>query len=237
MKRKIRSSEESINAYNSKQLKIQENENLSLLSNLSETKKIKLSVILNELKQKLKVEKTIEGLALYKLLRSNGKSYQVIRNYLDISALFDPNFFSENFKLSFGYDFNHESHSVRIFPNIKLILENDLSSRKSNILQNELADFRFVVCFVFGLIFNINLNHCECHPTTFQDFILLDAGVSKNCISNKCKNILEFLPNYYDALIHFDCSSNQYHNLMFTFLNLVSTGDVKVNITSKQLIN
>lgn len=240
MKRSIQSSETTIKEFNSKIKRQSETVDANILgkNSFKETKKINLSAILNKIKDKIKIECNFEGLNVFKIQRPNKSFYQVIRNKIDIEKLYNTEFFLENFKQAFGYDFENAEHKIKLFPHITLLINVDIiNSKKSNISVRELNDFRFLTCMLFGLIFNITLFHCDCHPTTFQDFVLLDAGVGKNCISSACKQLLEFFPHFYDPLLHFDCSNTHYQNLIFTFLNLASTGDINVNITTKQVSN
>ena len=91
-----------------------------------------------------------------------------------------------------------------------------------NIIELELASFRFVTCLVFGLKFNIKLSRCDCYPTTDNEYFSLMAGVGMNCTSISCRSELEANPLIYDESIHTECTNNAYNSVYLSLKNIIT---------------
>ena len=202
-KRRIGKVAEKIKEYNEKRLKLNTIDTVVNENGYEEIKKISLSTLLNVLNKNVFTKDTSDGLAEYSIQRPNGDTYKVYRNMVNIANFFSTENFLANFNFAFKYSLQKDDFSIKVFSKLKIEVEIDCHMNVPTIAVNEMADFRFLTCMLFGLIFNIKIIKCSCHPTSFEDFVLFDAGVSKNCISSDCKNLLLDSSFIFDPLLHF----------------------------------
>ena len=147
-----------------------------------------------------------------------------------------PRAFSSNFKMAFKKPLDEITFEHVFFYNVKLRVEFDVSlqDNQPSIFYSEINDFKFLTCALFSFMFNININECVCYPTSYNDWIAINTGLSKNCYSIECKQRLMNNPTLFDPLVHFDCSDNKASNFVFSFLNIFSSGNLTIQIHNSQ---
>ncbi len=241
LKRKLKTAEDTINHLNvrkcsdSSALTINKEKLFS-----QELRIVKMSNILLKLPSKVKVCNKSCSYVEYLLTRPSGNKFKTVRlKNINFENLFTASHFMANVNHVFNCSITDENFRVKLFPklNFKIEIDEPCLDSQINVLDEDKSEFMFLVCMFFGMCFNITIDKCICHPSSFQDFMMLDAGITKNCISSECVTQILIDPFLYDPLIHYDCSQKSNNNSLFLGLNLHSPQDISVNITSTQLID
>ena len=238
LKRKLKSAEDVINDFNirrSSDAIIVEREKLFS----SESRKVKMSELLRKIPSKVKVKSNGHSFVEYSLTRPSGNKFTTVRlKQIDYQKLFSIENFVANLNHVFNCVIGEENFKIKLFSklNFKIELDTPCLALGINVRNQDKSEFMFLACMFFGMLFNITIDVCACHPCSFQDFVLLDAGITKNCISNDCSTRILADPLLFDPLIHYDCSQKANSNILFVGLNLHSPKEISVNLQLNQQI-
>ena len=237
LKRKLISAEDAIHKFNMlKSAKSIIVDREKLFSN--ESRRVKMSELLSKISSKVKVSSKGRSFVEYTLKRPGGKEFSIVRlKNLNFETLFSKENFMANLNHVFDCEVKEENFKINLFSKLNYKIEIDIprSESKINVHNEDKSEFMFLVCMFFGMLFNIAIDNCICHPSSYEDFLLLNAGITKNCISNDCSTIILGNPLLFDPLVHYDCSQKTNSNILNLGLCLQSP-IVSVNVTSTQII-
>jgi len=238
LKRKLKSAEDAINNFNlhksSESIVIDKNKIFT-----GESRKVKMSDLLEKIPLKVKTQSSESSFVEYSLTRPSGNKFKTVRlKDIKFQELFEKKNFMANLNHVFNADIDEKNFKVNLFSklNFKIVIDVPRIQSEINVQEEDKSEFMFLVCMIFGMLFNITIDKCICHPCSFQDFMLLDAGITKNFISNECSTHILGDPFLFDPLIHYDCAHKSNFNSLFIGLNLLSPQNISVNVTSKQII-
>jgi hypothetical protein len=173
---------------------------------------------------------------MFEIIRNNGTKLNLLRHVMNGQKMFDPNHFCANFKMAFSVKSIKEVEFSHIYfgdLDIK-ILYDIVEAENSSITEDECSDFRFLTCLFFALLYFMKLSTCKCYPTTYTEWVGFNAGITKNCTSNECRQHLEHFPEQYDPEIHYDCSTMQGSQFVFTMMEIFAKGNFKISINSDE---
>ncbi len=194
-------------------------ESIAFRSIYQEHKSLNLSEILNVIREKANRNVSADAMAVYEIKLASGDDITISRRVNDAASLFSDQYFLKNYQTAFKKQFQAKKYKSKLFSGLELSVENDLRlTTEQTITLDELLDFKFLVCFFFGLWFHIELEECFCYPTSLRDWVAYSAGVTKNCIDSKCISHLELNKEEFDPMVHYDCGDKQL-NIAFTMLN------------------
>lgn len=199
-----------------------------------ELREVNLSLILNEIQRRANFNITPEGYANYEILLPDGKSIKFTRPITNANTMFSTVHFLRNYINSFGEAFPSATKTSIIIPGLSIKIKNDLIlSDRASIWVGEINDFRFLVCFFFGIYFHVRLENCQCYMNSIEDWIAYSNNITKNCIDSECMAQINANASLFDPLIHGDCTKNQNINFVFTMINLFGSNN-KITIKTYQ---
>ena len=211
-------------------------DSLSFRPIYKEKKKVNLSTLLEQITIRANHEVTPENLALYNITLFNGTQITFLKNVQNASALFSPVHFLANYLFAFEKPFKRKEYRSIIFPGLKISVNVDLVYNKTpSISADEVSSFRFLTCIFFGLFFHIKIEDCICYPTSYEDWVIFNSGISKNCVSLECKQLLSFHPHLFDPSFHSKCSNNDI-NYSFAAINILGNNN-SITIKTQQHIH
>lgn len=213
-------------------------------TNIVGTLSLNLSSLLNQIIS-LKYDANSIGFIDLEITRHDRKIIRFKIPPINFSKFFNPQNFNSNFSVAFQ-DYFPTKISSLLFYGLTLNIINDLPSFNNSTLNpDEIKSFRFVVCVIFGLLYDIKLNNCYCYPSNQSELNAIGSGIGMNCINLECKNYLLTYPEFYDDLVHSDCpaigvqaafvsiSAFAGGNINFQNMNINQTFDCIMNNSQK----
>jgi hypothetical protein len=199
--------------------------------NLEQSKEIKLSILLDSIMMNVQIIDRIDDLSEYNIKLLNGTNITLYRETISIKKIFEKDSFLSNYFYAFNQEFETLYFEMLKFTKCKLKITIDLK-KNNNITLNtlEVSNFRFFVCLIFGLRYNIMLSSSVCLPNTLEDILLMEIGLGKNR-SNKCIAAISKNPYLFDSLLHFDTIDMKV-NCGIDMFSLVAGKNIIINKSS-----